>query len=628
MYENIYALNSHYDKRLMKTYLRILSYARPLGLYVPQYILYTIIYVIFGLVYMTLLMPLIDVLFDKTSTDNLQGYIQAPSFSLSIEYVKALFNHYFYLVIADQGKMGALKFVCAIMVGSALVSNLFRYLASIILAKVRANVITKLRNHIYDQLTSLHIGYFSNQRKGDLMARVTNDIQQIENTVVSSLKVLLRDPLMIIGNFIVLFLISPTLTLYTLVLLPIAGGVIAEITKRLKKKSIQGQESLGLITNIIEETLTGVRLIKAFTAKALMQKKFGNEVSHYGKISVSISKKSELAGPVSEFLGLVTTSGILLIGGNMIFNSSDALTAAEFITFLALFGRILQPAKNFSKAFSGIQRGLASGERVFEVIDENPTIKDSENPFELKQFEDKISLKDIRFSYEEKPVLKGINLDIKKGESIALVGPSGGGKSTLADLIPRFHDVEQGDILIDGESIKNISLDSLRKQMGIVTQESILFHDTIANNISFGIENPNEEAIIHAAKIANAHEFILNSENGYQTIIGDQGMKLSGGQRQRLSIARAIMKNPPILILDEATSALDTESEKLVQEALFKLMENRTSIVIAHRLSTIQHADKILVIKDGHIEEQGNHAELLAKGGLYNKLINMQETSS
>jgi len=612
----------------MKTYLRILSYARPLGLYVPQYILFTIMYVVFGVVNIALVMPLLDVLFDKVSLESLQTYSQLPSFSLDVSYAKALFNHYFLQIITDQGKVGALKFVCVIIVGAALISNLFRYLASIVLAKVRANVITKLRNHIYDKLTSLQIGYFSNQRKGDLMARVTNDIQQIESTVVDSLKALLRDPLMIIAYFVMLFTISSTLTFYTLILLPIAGGIIAEITKRLKKKSIQGQESLGVITNIIEETLSGIRLIKAFTAKSLMQSKFNNEVGKYGKISVSISKKSELSGPISEFLGLVTMAGILLIGGGIVLGGSEMLNASGFITFLIMFGRILQPAKNFSKAFSGIQRGLASGERVFEVIDEKPTIKDIENPHELKQFADKISMRDIHFSYKEKAVLKGINLEINKGESVALVGPSGGGKSTLADLIPRFHDVEQGDILIDGENIKDISLDSLRKQMGIVTQESILFHDTIANNIAFGIENPNEEDIIHAAKIANAHEFIMNSEDGYQTIIGDQGMKLSGGQRQRLSIARAIMKNPPILILDEATSALDTESEKLVQEALFKLMENRTSIVIAHRLSTIQHADKILVIKDGNIEEQGNHADLLAKGGLYNKLINMQETSS
>lgn len=612
----------------MNTYLRILSYARPLGLYVPQYILYTIIYVVFGLVYMTLLMPLIDVLFDQTSKENLHDYTQHPDFSFTSGYAKELFNYYFYQVISEQGKMGALKFVCVIMVGSAFISNLFRYLASIILAKVRANVITKLRNHIYDRLTSLQIGYFTNQRKGDLMARVTNDIQQIESTVVSSLKVLLRDPLMIIGNFAILFMISPTLTLYTLVLLPIAGGIIAEITKRLKKKSIQGQESLGVITNIIEETLTGVRLIKAFTAKALMQKKFDQEVSKYGKISVSISKKSELAGPISEFLGLVTITGILLIGGNMIFKGSNALGGAQFITFLALFGRILQPIKNFSKAFSGIQRGLASGERVFEVVDEEPSIKNIDNPHILSQFEKSISLEEIGFAYDDKQVLKGVSFEINKGETIALVGPSGGGKSTLADLIPRFHDIDEGSILIDGISIKDISLDSLRKQMGVVTQESILFHDTIANNIAFGIENPKEEDIIHAAKIANAHEFILQCDEGYQTIIGDQGMKLSGGQRQRLSIARAIMKNPPILILDEATSALDTESEKLVQKALFNLMKNRTSIVIAHRLSTIQYADKILVIKDGGIEEQGNHADLLAKGGLYNKLINMQEMSS
>lgn len=610
----------------MKTYLRILSYARPLGLYVPQYFLYTVIYVVFGLIYMTLLMPLIEVLFNQTSTDS-SSFSQLPNFELSISYGKELFNYHFYQIIEAEGKMGALKFICVIMVIAAMISNLFRYMASVILARVRANVITKLRNHIYDRLTSLQIGYFSNQRKGDLMARVTNDIQQIESTVVNSLKVLLRDPLMIIGSFAVLFFISPSLTLYTLILLPISGGMIAEITKRLKKKSVQGQTSLGVITNIIEETLTGLRLIKAFTAKRIMQDKFGKEVRKYGKLSVSISKKNELAGPISEFLGLVTIAGLLLIGGNMIFNGSNSLNGAQFILFLTMFARVLQPAKNFSKAFSGIQRGLASGERVFEVIDEEPSITDIDDPHMLPQFGKSISLKEIGFAYEDKQILKDVSFEINKGETIALVGPSGGGKSTLADLIPRFHDIDQGSILIDGINIKDISLDSLRKQMGIVTQESILFHDTIANNIAFGIEDPKEADIIHAAKIANAHEFILQCDEGYQTVIGDQGMKLSGGQRQRLSIARAIMKNPPIMILDEATSALDTESEKLVQEALSNLMKNRTSIVIAHRLSTIQHADKILVIKDGGIEEHGNHAELLAKKGLYHKLIKMQETA-
>ncbi len=612
----------------MKTYLRILSYARPLGLYVPLYTIYTIIYVVFGVINLALVMPLLDVLFDKVSLESLQVYSQLPAFAVDIAYAKSLFYHFFLQIITDHGKIGALKFVCVIIIGSALVSNIFRYLASIILARVRANVITKLRNHIYDTLTSLQIGYFSNQRKGDLMARVTNDIQQIETTVVNSLKALLRDPLMIIAYFAMLFTISTTLTLYTLILLPVAGVIIAEITKRLKKKSIQGQASLGVITNIIEETLAGIRLIKAFTAKALMQDKFGKEVHKYGRISISISKKAELSGPISEFLGLVTMAGILLIGGGMVLDGSEALKASGFITFLIMFGRILQPAKNFSKAFSGIQRGLASGERVFEVIDEQPTIRNIDNPKVLSEFKKSIFFQNIGFSYEDKPILKGVSFEIKKGETIALVGPSGGGKSTIADLIPRFYDVDQGSVLIDGVSIKDISLDSLRKQMGIVTQESILFHDTIASNIAFGIENPKEEDVINAAKIANAHEFIIESDDGYQTVIGDQGMKLSGGQRQRLSIARAIMKNPPILILDEATSALDTESEKLVQEALSNLMKNRTSIVIAHRLSTIQHADKILVIKDGRIEEEGSHTELLAKKGLYHKLIKMQDTTS
>jgi subfamily B ATP-binding cassette protein MsbA len=575
-----------------------------------------------------LIIPLLDILFDQSSVSNLQEYSTLPVFEPNITYFKGLFYYYFQIIMQAEGKLGALKYVCVIIIASSLISNLFRYLAGIILANVRANVITKLRSHIYDKITSLHIGYFSNQRKGDLMARVTNDIQQIENTVVDSLKIILREPLMIIANFAFLFILSAKLTLYTLILLPVAGLFIAEITKRLKKKSTQGQESLGVITNIIEETLTGLRLIKAFTAKSLMGAKFNQQVQNYGKITVSISKKSELSGPVSEFLGLTTVSGLMLLGGMMILSADGSFSAAQFTTFLIVFGRILQPAKNISKSFSGIQRGLASGVRVFEVIDEVPAIRDNANPHVIDEFSQQITFKDVGFSYDDKEVLSAINFEVKKGETIALVGPSGGGKSTLADLIPRFYDAEQGVIAIDGINLKEVSIDSLRKQMGIVTQESILFNDTIANNISFGIENPKEEDIIHAAKIANAHEFIMANDQGYQTVTGDQGTKLSGGQRQRLSIARAIMKNPPILILDEATSALDTESEKLVQDALSKLMENRTSIVIAHRLSTIQHADRILVIKAGQIVEQGTHSTLISQNGLYNKLIKMQDIGS
>ena len=606
----------------MNTYLRIISFARPLGRYVPAYVLFTLVYVVFSAVNLSVLVPLLDILFNQIDPETLDRLLQKPQAELSIDYIIAIFQYYFASYMTEFGKMGALYFVCTVVVFASLVSNSFRYFAALILARVRANVVTNLRNTLFERIVSMDLQYFTEEKKGDILSRVTNDIQQIENTVVESLKVVFREPALIAGYFVVMIIISPELTLYTVLILPISGIVISWIAKRLKRKAAEGQVSLGFITTVIDEALTGIRIIKAFLARLYMVGKFGRETEKYGRISISMARKRDAASPVSEFLGVLTVAILILIGGSLVFRAQ--LSASEFITFIIIFARILQPAKAISNAYSNIQRGLASGERIFETIDLQPEIRNAPDAISLEGFNDKIELKNVSFAYEKQPVLIEIDITINKGQIIALVGPSGAGKSTLADLIPRFYDVNEGEVLIDGRPVTAYTIESVRKHMGIVTQDSILFNDTVFNNIAFGIPDADAAIVQKAAEIANAHDFISELPEGYDTVIGTMGSKLSGGQKQRLSIARAILKNPPILILDEATSALDSESEHLVQEALYNLMKDRTSIIIAHRLSTIQHADKIFVLQDGKIVEQGTHESLLSKGGVYKKLKLMQ----
>lgn len=608
----------------MKTFLRIISFARPLGFFVPQYILFTFLYIVFGLINFVALIPLMRVLFNTVDHEKMINTELPGAFEVSASWMEQTFNHYMGQVILSYGMLGALQFVCIIIISSVLLSNLFGYLAGVLLAKVRANVIQNIRNTVFEKITLLHLGFFTNERKGDITSKLTNDVQQIESTVVDTLKVLFRDPFQIIAQFAFLFYLSTSLTLYSLILLPISGALIANIVKKLKRKATEGQVSLGRITSIVDETLSGMRLIKAFTARPYVVKKFSKEIHSYATINISMARKTELASPVSEFFGAMAIAVVLLIGGSLILSDNSTLSAEEFITFIIVFGRVLQPAKSITKAVSNIQRGLASGERIFQLVDLEPEIKDDPNAVPLPPFSDSIKFNNVSFAYDTEPVLKDISFEVPKGGTVALVGPSGGGKSTLADLVPRFYDPSAGQVLIDGRDLRTVTIDSLRSQLGVVTQESILFNDSIFNNIAFGMEEASEYDVIKAAKIANAHDFIIKMEEGYQTNIGERGTKLSGGQRQRISIARAVMKNPAILILDEATSALDSESEKLVQEALTKLMANRTSIVIAHRLSTIQHADKILVIDKGTIVEAGNHDQLMLGGGVYRKLIELQ----
>ncbi|MGB3850781.1 MAG: ABC transporter ATP-binding protein [Tunicatimonas sp.] len=611
----------------MNTYLRILSFARPYRRYLPQYLLFAILAIIFGLINFTLLIPLFNVLFDQVGSEEADQWQSLPPFSLSVDYLIGVFNYYFLEIIKQHGRVGALVFVCIIIVASVLLANLFRYLSALTLAKVRARVILKLRMRIFDQVTQLHLGYFSTERKGDILSRITNDVQEVEYSVVNTLRVAFKEPATIIGYFLVLLFMSVKLTLFTVLVMPISGYIIAQIAKRLKAKATQSQESLGRLLSLLDETLSGMRIVKAFNARPLIRRRFEQEVSVYARLNVSMARKQEAASPLSEFVGVAVVAGILLYGGVLVLNDNSELSASEFITYIILFSQILPPAKAISNALSSIQRGLASGERIFSIIDTPPLIQDQPDAQELGRFEHQIRFEGVSFAYEQDAVLRNINLTVEKGTTVALVGPSGGGKSTLADLIPRFYDPTDGTIYLDGQPLTSYTVASVRQQMGVVTQESILFNDTIFNNIAFGKPDASFEEVTRAASIANAHDFIMETPEQYHTLVGERGTKLSGGQRQRISIARAVLKNPPILILDEATSALDSESERLVQEALTNLMKNRTSVVIAHRLSTIQHADEIVVVQRGEIIERGRHDALVEQGGLYSKLSAMQTVS-
>ena len=608
----------------MKTIWRLLSYSRPLNFYLPQFIIYTFLGVLFGLLNLTLLKPLFDIIFNQMDPELIKSYSIKPQFSLTIGYFIHIFYFYFIQATQEFGNYGSLIFMCIVIISANFIANFFRYFSHVIIAIIRAKIIKNLRQDFFNKISHLHIGFFSSERKGDIISRISNDIQEVENSITMVLEIAFRDPLAIILSFIYLFWTSPSLTLFTLLMIPIAGAIISLIARKLRKVSKATQESLGRIVNQTEEMISGLRIIKAFNALEFINRQFKKETYHYARTYVSLIKRRDLASPLSEFVGVIFVGAILVFGGFLVLNEQTNLDASGFITYIIVFSQILTPAKNISKAIASVQRGVISGDRVFKIVDTEPAIKNKPDAVKIDRFKETIKFRNVYFAYGNEPVLKNINLDIPIGKTIALVGPSGGGKSTLADLIPRFYDITSGQLLLDDIEIKNMDIISLRNLMGIVTQESILFNDTIFNNIAFGLNEVNEDDVQQAAKIANAHEFIIQNKDGYYTNIGEGGSKLSGGQRQRISIARAILNDPPILILDEATSALDSESEKLVQDALDNLMKGRTSIVIAHRLSTIQKADHIVVIKDGEIIEEGTHKSLLRNEGLYKKLSEMQ----
>lgn len=570
-------------------------------------------------------MPILDLLFLQSDEFIYKSIAQeAPVIELSIDSVKEYFNYYFSYTIVKNGKMDALIMVCVLVVVMIFFKNLFRYMAMFTIAKARTGVVKDLRAKMYRKALVLPLSFYSDEKKGDIMSRFSNDVLEVEWSILNSLEILFRDPLAIILYLATLLYMSPQLTLFVFLLLPLAGLIIGKIGKSLKKTSVKGQQKIGELMSSVEETLSGLRIIKAFNAENFINKKFDKQNSEYHDLMTSMYRKRDLASPMSEFLGVTTMAIVLWFGGKLVLSHNSTISASAFVGYIAIFSQIINPAKAFSSAFYNIQKGIASIERINKIIDAEETIKEIPNALSINGFNESIEFKNASFAYNDKYVLKNIHLKIEKGKTIALVGQSGAGKSTLVDLLPRFYDVISGEVLIDGKNVQHLKLHDLRALFGIVTQESILFNDTVFNNIAFGVENATEEDVINAAKIANAHEFISQMESGYQTNIGDRGSKLSGGQRQRLSIARAVFKNPPILILDEATSALDTESERLVQDALNHLMQNRTSIIIAHRLSTIQNADEIIVLHEGQIVERGTHTQLISKNGVYKKLCDLQ----
>ncbi|HAA14240.1 MAG TPA: antibiotic ABC transporter ATP-binding protein [Cytophagales bacterium] len=611
----------------MRTFFRVLAYSRPYSSYIPQFIVVTALAIIFGLLNLVLVVPLLEVLFDQSGTPTVPEEYQAlPSFSVSISWFRWVFYHYFYGFIAEHGKQGALTFVCLLIVASVFLANLFRAGSNLILARTRIQLVRRIRQHLFEHVSTLPLGYFTEQRKGDLLTRMSSDAAEVEFTIVNSLRVYFREPFQIIAYFVLMFALSPTLTLITLITIPISAGLIARVIRSLRKPARQGQNIIGGLMNRTEELLTGMRIVKAFTAERHLQEQFGAENRKLSRVQWRIAKRAELAAPMSEFLNVSVVAVILYVGGRMILNGDSSLEASQFIGFLAIFSQVVRPAKMLSNSLNGLQRGLAAADRMFAMLDETQERITEEGSLPLQQIEQGLEFQNLRFRYhEDLPwVLDGVSFQVPKGQTVALVGPSGAGKSTLIDLIPRFYDPQEGKVLLDGQSSTAYELTQLRGRMAMVTQESILFNDTIFENIAFGKPGATEEEIVAAAKVANAHEFILHTEKGYETVIGDQGTKLSGGQRQRLAIARAVLKNPDILILDEATSALDSESETLVQAALENLLQGRTAVVIAHRLSTIRNADSIVVMDGGRIVETGTHEQLMETPGLYRKMIEMQ----
>ncbi|WP_405397457.1 ABC transporter ATP-binding protein [Maribacter sp. Asnod2-G09] len=605
----------------MNYFKKILRFAKPYKIYAILNIISNIFYALFSTLAMISLFPMLTVLFDKTK----KVYTKPKWNGISNieDYVTDSLNFF----ITEQGEHKDSGEILMLMVGLIitmfLLKNLFNYLAMYFITFLRNGVLKDLRNELYDKTVELPISYYSEKRKGDTIARITSDVLEIQHSFLSILELIVREPLTIVFTIIAMLAISPKLTLFVFLFLPLSGFLISLIGKSLKRKSDKVQNEQGYFLSILEETLGGLRVIKAFNAESVFAKKFQASTKRFFNFSNSLLNRQNLASPTSEFFGIAAIGVILWYGGQMVL-VEKTLEGSLFITYMTLSYQILTPAKAISKASYSVKKGNAAAERVMEILETKNPISEIENPIEQETFSTAVNINNISFKYEDDYVLKNFNLTVEKGKTVALVGQSGSGKSTIANLVTRFYDVNEGDISIDGNNIKNLSKKSLRGLLGLVTQDSILFNDTVKNNIGLGKENATDEEIIAAAKIANAHDFIMDLPKGYETNIGDSGNKLSGGQKQRLSISRAVLKNPPIMILDEATSALDTESERLVQDALEKMMKNRTSIVIAHRLSTIQNADMIVVLLKGEIVEQGTHAELLELKGTYKKLVQMQ----
>ncbi|MDR1673183.1 MAG: ABC transporter ATP-binding protein/permease [Bacteroidales bacterium] len=606
----------------MKDFLRLLGFAKPYGRYWPKYIVFTVVATIMGTLNFVLIAPALEVIFE--------GWTEAtpvkPEMTGSmVRYFTDVYYYYLSVFAKSHGAIGAMLFVIGIIFFASLFANAFRYFSQRTLTSLRTNVMKNIRKAVYDKICHLDTGYFQNQRKGDILSVISGDVTEVQASVVNSFQVVFREPLIIIVSIVVLFFMSYQLTLFTLVALPVAALLIGKLAKKLRSHAGESQRLMGQIVSAFEETVSGIKIIKAFNAEQYVTRQFDDINNYHRTLNKRIMNRIELATPVSEFLGVAIVCCIILYAALMMFHGNMDMTWSKFVAYLGVYYNLLAPAKNLANSYSNINRGMASGQRIFAILDRKKEIEEATNPVSISEFKKSIEFCNVSFGYTAEPVLQHINLTIPKGKTYALVGHSGAGKSTIADLIPRFYDVTEGALCIDGIDVRQYRLCDLMQLMGIVTQEPVLFNDTVFNNIAFGMADVTEKQVTTAAKIANADEFIVQLENSYHTNIGDRGSRLSGGQRQRLAIARAVLKNPPILILDEATSALDTESERLVQDALTKLMANRTSVVIAHRLSTIKHADCICVLEDGEIIEQGTHNELIAlENGVYKHLHAIQ----
>ena len=606
---------------MFKIYMRLLGFARPIRKYAIPYFFYSLFYALFNSLTFLLIMPILKTMFDADYTF---VYVEKlPPLAFNQEYLTALFNFTYSHLFNEYNPENVLLLLAIVTIFVSLLSNLFRYMGAWTVENMRTRTLQRMRNEMFSKVVDMNVGYFSDQRKGDIISKITSDVGVVQFCITNTLQVAFREPFLIIGYTVMMVAISWELALFSVLFLPVVALIIGSIVKRLRHPARTSQQRMGELVSTLDESLSGIKVIKSYNATGYVKQKFYDLSEDLARLTLSMARRQQLASPMSEFLGISAVGVILVFGGSLVFK--DALSPEGFIAFIAMFSQITRPVRTFIDQFSNINQGIAAGERIFSIIDAQSEIQDKPGAIELDGLKDKIEFRDIHFSYDgSREVIEGISFEIKRGETVALVGPSGGGKSPLSELIPRFYDVKAGDILIDGVSVRDYTQDSLRAHMSVVAQDTVLFNDTIEGNIAMGKAGATHDEIVEAARIANADCFIQEAPEGYQTNIGDRGVKLSGGQRQRLSIARAVLKNPEILILDEATSALDTESEKLVQDALNKLLVGRTSVVIAHRLSTIHNADKIIVVDHGRVAEQGTHTELLAKGGIYAKLIELQ----